>query len=85
MRLIAVNETGDVVGDGHHKAILSDREVELVRQLREKHGMDYETLAKKFEVTKRSIAAICRLERRACTPARYKHQKEDGPHESSSI
>lgn len=45
-------------GELHPKAVLTDHEVELVRQLHEQ-GVGYKTLVKKFEVSKRSIRDIC--------------------------
>lgn len=50
-------------GETHPRTILSSHEVVLVRQLRQE-GMQYKELAEKFEVSKRTIAAICRFKRR---------------------
>jgi plasmid maintenance system antidote protein VapI len=44
-------------------AILSDHEVELMRQLRDE-GMTWNWLAEKFEVPKRTVRDICTYKRR---------------------
>lgn len=70
-RLIKINENGWRVGDSHQNAVLSDSEVEIMRQLHEE-GMIYRDLAEKFEVPIRTVAAICRFERRNQTVAGIK-------------
>ena len=71
VRLVAVNEYGQRIGQDHQRAVLSDAEVELMRQLAEE-GMAYSELARKFEVSKWTVGRICRYERRAQTPVRFK-------------
>lgn len=72
MRLqIAVNDSGHRVGESHHNARLTDAEVDVVRTLHGQ-GLSYRTLADKFDVSKRTIAAICRYERRAEVATRWK-------------
>lgn len=51
-------------GQNHPKAVLSDHEVELMRQLRETDHWSYGRLAKKFEVSKTLVASICRYRTR---------------------
>jgi hypothetical protein len=51
-------------GENHHKAKLSDREVELLRLMRERDGWSYARLAKAFEVTKACVQLICKYRRR---------------------
>ncbi len=51
-------------GQGHAKAILSDHEVELMRELHEVDGWSYGRLANKFEVSKSAVASICRYRTR---------------------
>lgn len=36
-------------GERHHRAKLSDDDVRLMRELREKHGLPYSEIAAKFE------------------------------------
>ena len=69
--LVAVNDAGIRIGQDHQRAVLSDAEVELMRQLAEE-GMAYSELARKIEVSKWAVGRICRYERRAQTPVRFK-------------
>lgn len=70
-KTVAVNDDGLRIGEDHPNAKLTDAEVERIRSLHES-GMNYETLAEKFEVSKWAIGRICRYERRAQTPANFK-------------
>lgn len=69
---VAVDERGQRIGESHHKADLTDHEVDLIRELREKDGYSYSALALKFEVPKVTIQMICTYKRRAATIARWK-------------
>lgn len=55
---------GRRTGQDHQNAVLTDGEVELMRQCREKHGMTWAKLAEKFEVPKRTVRDICNYRRR---------------------
>jgi len=70
-RTVAVNEKGLRIGQDHPMSKLTDGEVELIRQLHNE-GMDYATLADKFEISRFTVGRICRFEIRAQTVARYK-------------
>ncbi|MET3122622.1 ribosome-binding protein aMBF1 (putative translation factor) [Oxalobacteraceae bacterium GrIS 2.11] len=52
------------IGQNHPKAVLSDREVELLRHLREVEGWSYNKLAKHFEILKAQVQKICTYRRR---------------------
>lgn len=69
--LVAVNDAGIRIGQDHQRAVLSDSEVEVMRQLAE-DGVPYRELARKFGVSKWTVGRICRYERRAQTPAGFK-------------
>ena len=71
-RMVAINERGYRVGEDHQAAVLTDAEVELVRQLRETDGWTYDALAVKFCVGKSTIQDICTYRRRAQRPAGWK-------------
>lgn len=75
--LVAVNDAGIRIGQDHQRAVLSDTEVELMRQLAE-GGMAYSELARMFEVSKYTVGRICRYERRAQIPAGFKRMHIDG-------
>ena len=51
----------------HHLAKLSDREVQLVRQLR-RGGMSYEEIAARFEVSESYVQKLCLYKRRELVP-----------------
>lgn len=50
-------------GENHHNAILTDSEVELMRQCRDQ-GMTWQRLVEKFEIPKRTVRDICAYKRR---------------------
>ncbi|WP_426116293.1 hypothetical protein [Massilia sp. PWRC2] len=54
---------GRRVGEDHQNAVLTDEEVQVMRDMREQ-GRTYEWLADKFEVSKSSVAKICKYQRR---------------------
>ncbi|OAM42846.1 hypothetical protein A7Q01_00510 [Eikenella sp. NML96-A-049] len=58
---------GRWTGERNPKAILTEREVEVMRRLH-RYGVKYETLALAYEVKMRTVAAICRYERWTDTP-----------------
>jgi predicted DNA-binding protein (UPF0251 family) len=51
------------IGDSHHRADLTDHEVEVMRQLREA-GMKLRELAAKFDVSKQHAAKVCTFKAR---------------------
>lgn len=67
---VCVGESGKRIGESHHRASLTDDEVDLVRELNEAmpREHDYRGLAWMFSTTINTIKKICRYERRACTP-----------------
>lgn len=71
-KTVAVNAGGALIGESHQWANLTDREIDRMRQLHEADGWSYERLAEAFEVSKGAVAKICRYERRAQIPERYK-------------
>lgn len=70
-RLVGVNERGLRVGQDHHRAKITDRDVELIRMLHEA-GMSYRVIAEKFEVSKMLVCYICTYRRRASAAVRFK-------------
>lgn len=63
MRRVGYNEYHRQVGESHHRAKLTDDDIERIRSLHE-DGMTYSALAKIFDMAVSSIAKICRFERR---------------------
>ena len=71
-KLVGISEFGSRVGETHHRAKLTDHDVDLIRELREEHKLTYEALAEKFECSKSTIRDICRYRRRWQRPDRWK-------------
>lgn len=63
-RSVSVNDRGHVVGQDHHRARLTDHEVELVRALRDE-GMQLAEIGEKFDIDRRTAARYCAGTRRA--------------------
>jgi len=52
------------VGERHHRASLSDHDIEMMRVLHEDHGIGYKALAKKFEAPRETVRDVCLYKRR---------------------
>lgn len=72
MKYVALNERGQRIGEGHPNATISDATVDLIRDMREEDNMTYDAIAKQLNICKELVAKICRYERRAQTPDRWK-------------
>ena len=72
IKLVTTNDRGLLIGEGHHRAKLTDHEVDLIRELHEVHGVGYRVLARKFEVSRATIQSICNYRRRAQIAVGYK-------------
>lgn len=68
---VGVNAHGLRIGENHQRALISDHDVELIRELAE-GGMRYTEIAEKFEISKVTVGRICRYERRGQTVAGFK-------------
>lgn len=71
-----VDEKGNPLGEAHHRAKLSDDDVELIRDIYEEGMASYSTLAKVFAVSKETIRDIVTFRRRASTPSAFRTVKE---------
>lgn len=71
----AVNDAGRVVGQWHHRAKLTDDDIELILDLRAS-GMSYRQIAAKFDddrnVTKSQVHRVCTHRGRAHTTMGHK-------------
>ena len=68
MRTTFVSEYGQYVGRDHHRAKLTDEQVDEIRDLHESGEYGYARLAKKYGVHKSTIRGICRYEERIASP-----------------
>ena len=71
VKTVGVNERGYRVGQWNQFARFSDRVVEQVRLLRD-GGMTYPAIAEKMEMSIHTVGRVCRHERRAEMPTRFK-------------
>lgn len=71
--LIAVNELGRAIGEDHCRALLTDREANMLRDMREADPeyWTYGRLAEAFEISKKHAWRICNGARRGQIPDRY--------------
>jgi len=53
------NGKGWRVGELHHNAKLTDHDVDLIIELREKYGLTYKAIGEKFDVTFACVYQIC--------------------------
>lgn len=72
IRYVCINDRGLRIGESHHKAKLTNKEVDEVRDLHEILGWGYRKIAREYGVSKSCIAEICRYEKRADTPFDWK-------------
>lgn len=70
-RIVAIGDKGARVGEDHGRARLTNHEVDLIRALHAA-GMGYRKLAKKFEVSRTTVADIVKNRRRTTTPVGWK-------------
>lgn len=72
---VAVNAAGYRVGQSHHRAKLSDEDVELILYLRDE-GLSYAAIAGKFDdgmtISKSTVRDICLGRIRAQIPDSYR-------------
>ena len=64
-RLVAVNEDGRRIGEGHHNATIPEETVTLIRELHEEHGWGYRRIARHLDLARNYVIKICRYQRRA--------------------
>jgi hypothetical protein len=66
-----VNDRGHVIGQDHHRAKLTDHDVDLIRELRDE-GLTYAEIAEKMDglIGKSMVAHICK--------GRYRSQTATG-------
>lgn len=70
-RMLTVNERGQLIGESHPGAVLTNHEVDLLLELRA-DGYSMGWLAKKFEVSKSCVAKIVWGQRRGQVVTRFK-------------
>lgn len=77
-RIVALNDRGRLIGEGHPNAKLSDADIDLIFALREE-GLTLSAIAAKFEVCKSCVHKILHGHRRAHTPVEWVPAGTRGP------
>lgn len=75
VELVAYNQSGRRCGQTHHRAILSDEQVDCIRDLHEEQRWSYSRIAMEFGISKAAVAMICQYRRRADTVAEWRALK----------
>lgn len=70
-RIVGVNERGLRVGEDHQNAKLTDAEIDVLLEFRQR-GWGYKRLAKKFEISKAQVRRICSGAARHQTPSAFR-------------
>lgn len=70
-KLVGISESGSRVGETHHRAKLSDHDIDLIRELHEE-GLSYREIALKFCVGKSTVRDIVKCRRRWQTPVTWR-------------
>lgn len=52
------NARGYRIGENHHRAKFSDHDIELMRDLHESYGIEYEDIADKFDCSSRFVGNV---------------------------
>ena len=73
-QMIGVTEKGARVGQDHHRAKLTNRDVELIRQMHEEK-IARSVIAEKFDVSVSTVDKIANYRRRNIAPARYRRAR----------
>ena len=66
--MIAVNEFGRRIGEGHPKVKLPDIVVNRIRDMHENEGLGYRKIARMLNIPRSTVQKICNYTRRAQIP-----------------
>jgi len=67
-RMVALNENGRRIGEGHHRSTIPDAVVRTVRDMHEMQGLGYRKIAKMLGMSRSTVQKICNYSRRAQLP-----------------
>lgn len=80
-RVVGANELGVPVGQYHHKAKLTDDEVDAIRYLHEFRKWGYRRIALHIGCHRNTVRQICLYQRRATTYMRWVSVRLKGTHD----
>lgn len=69
---LGTDDEGNLVGESHPRARLTDDEVKLIRDLYDEGLVGYRTLARTFGVSRNTIKCIVKFRRRNATATNFK-------------
>lgn len=79
VKLVAINEQGKRIGETHHRAKLSDADVDCILELRAA-GLSFGAIASKWDagvtISKSTVRDICTGRIRAQTPDSYRPRRQ---------
>lgn len=75
-KLVAVDEHNRPIGEDHHRAKLSDHDVELMRQMYEEGMASARQLGMLFGCSKTTAWEVVTFMKRATTPAGYRRASQ---------
>lgn len=70
---VAINQEGRIIGEAHHRAKISDRLVDKLRDLNLHWGLGWRTLAKQFDLPPSTVKSILSFRRRNSIVRGYIH------------
>jgi ribosome-binding protein aMBF1 (putative translation factor) len=73
--MVAVNENGRRIGEGHHNATITDETVAVIRELHEDRGWGYRRIAKHLSLRWQTVAKIARYQRRSAVPSSWRRPR----------
>jgi hypothetical protein len=77
--MVPVDENNRPIGEAHHRAKLTDAEVDLIRELREPSDgakpLGVREIAQKFEVAPSTVSDIVNYLKRATTPVGWRRAR----------
>ncbi len=76
-KYVGLDERGHRCAESHHRAKLSDHDVDLIRELQEKHGLSLREIAEKFGCGKSTVRDMVKYRRRTAYPVRWVRVKEE--------
>ena len=75
--LIAINEAGYRIGQGHHNSTISDARVQVVRDLREHQRLSVREIAARLSMSRHTVRRICDYSRRGQVAWTWRRVSQD--------
>lgn len=76
---VTINDRGRIIGEAHHRAKISDRLVDKLRDLHENWGLGWRVLSRQFEIPAGTVKKILDYTRRNNVVRGYLHIEVSDP------